>query len=363
MDEQQSDVSNPGGAGETPSASSKRSWLKPALGYIFAAACLVWVFHDVDVRDIWQHVRNVNPWWVALAIMCDVLAYVCQGVRWSLLLLPVGRVSPAQSTQAIYAGLFTNEVLPLKAGELVRAYLIARWLQVKMGAVIPSMLVERLFDGIWLALGLMLMTIFLPLPRNLLEAGDVLGILLMLATGMFFFVILRQSKTTVDTTTIVSENRPRESEARKSLRSIIGTIERVASGVQAIGMSRSTYLAFAASLVLLVLQALSFWLVMYAYGLRLSFFVGAVVFLIVHLGTALPNAPANIGSYQFFTVVGLTFFGVDKTYAAGFSVVVFILLTLPLWLLGFLALSRNGTTLLTVRADINRFYTGGVKRV
>ncbi|MBA3713121.1 MAG: flippase-like domain-containing protein [Pyrinomonadaceae bacterium] len=362
MDEQQPDVNKLGGAGDTPSASSKRSWLKPALGYLFAAVCLVWVFHDVDVRDVWRHVRNVNPWWVAVAILCDVLGYVCQGVRWSLLLRPVGRVSTAKSTQAIYAGLFTNEALPLKAGELVRAYLIARWLRVKLSAIVPSMLVERLLDGIWLVFGLALAMIFLPLPRNLLEAGDALGIVLVIATGMFFYVIARRSKTTI-ATAAVNEHRPRESKTWKPLRSMSAMVGRVAGGVQAIGLSRDTYLAFAASFVLLLLQALSFWLVMYAYGLRRSFFVGAVVFLIVHLGTALPNAPANIGSYQFFTVVGLTLFGVDKTYAAGFSVVVFILLTLPLWLLGFVALSRSGTTLLTVREEISRLYAGGDERV
>ncbi|MFI5174362.1 MAG: hypothetical protein ACHQKY_05865, partial [Terriglobia bacterium] len=87
-------------------------------------------------------------------------------------------------------------------------------------------------------------------------------------------------------------------------------------------------------------------------GLRLPWWTGAVVFLIVHLGTALPNAPANVGTYQFFTVVGLTLFGVDKTLATGFSVVVFILLTVPLWILGFFALSQTGMTLRTIRSEI-----------
>ncbi|MBI1925922.1 flippase-like domain-containing protein [Candidatus Poribacteria bacterium] len=119
-------------------------------------------------------------------------------------------------------------------------------------------------------------------------------------------------------------------------------------------MSRFFYIAFIVSLFLLVLQAVAFWLVMWAYGLRLSFWIGAVVFLIVYLGTALPNAPSNVGTYQFFCVVGLTLFGVEKTLATGFSVVVFILLTFPLWPIGFFALSRSGMTLRTLQNEINR---------
>jgi len=68
----------------------------------------------------------------------------------------------------------------------------------------------------------------------------------------------------------------------------------------------------------------------------------------------MPNAPANVGTYQFFTVVGLTLFGVEKTLASGFSVVVFVLLTAPLWVIGILALNRSGMTLTEIRNEINR---------
>jgi uncharacterized membrane protein YbhN (UPF0104 family) len=97
---------------------------------------------------------------------------------------------------------------------------------------------------------------------------------------------------------------------------------------------------------------MSFWLVMRAYGLDLPFPAGVAVILIVHLGTAVPNAPANIGTYQFFTVTGLTLFGVDKSSAAGFSLAVFAILTLPLWALGSWALGRSGLTLLAVRTEM-----------
>jgi hypothetical protein len=82
--------------------------------------------------------------------------------------------------------------------------------------------------------------------------------------------------------------------------------------------------------------------------------------LVIRLGTALPNAPAIVGSFQFFTVLGLRFFGEDKTVAAGFSIVYFLALTIPLWTLGLLAISRSGVSLSTIRfeAAALRRYTG-----
>lgn len=102
-----------------------RARLRRVLGYALAAACLAWVLHDYDFRDLLRRVAAMNLALVAAAILCDVLSYVCQGVRWRLLRRPFGSISVLRTTQAVYAGLFTNEVMPMKPGELVRAYLVA----------------------------------------------------------------------------------------------------------------------------------------------------------------------------------------------------------------------------------------------
>ncbi len=331
----------------TPPAKPASRLIKTVFGYLLAVACLVWVFHGIHVGRLLRYMTTINWWWVALAIGFDILSYICQGLRWQLLLRPIGDISWLQTTQAIYAGLFTNEVLPLRFGEFVRAYLVSRWVSAEFVSIIPSMAVERLFDGVWLAVAIGLTAMLVPLPKDLLEAGDILGVIVLLATGLFVYVVFRKEKTPADKT-------PGEFSGWKPLRLITSFVGRLASGLREIGTSRFFYTAFSVSLLFLVLQALAFWLILWAYGLRLSFWVGFVVLLIVHLGTAIPNAPANVGTYQFFTVVGLTLFGVEKTLATGFSVVVFVLLTVPLWIIGFLALSRSGMTLAEIRNEINR---------
>lgn len=332
-----------GGEALAPKEASRRAWPRAALGYGLALACLVWVFHDFDFGDLLRRVAAMNPWWVAAAVLCDVLSYVCQGARWRLLLRPLGRISVLRSTQAVYAGLFVNEVLPMKLGELVRALLVSRWMSARLGSVAASILVERLCDGVWLAAGVVLAALFLPLPRGLVRAGDVFGVGILVALLLFALLSVTARRDAPDT------DRPasftpwgRLSRAARAL------VRRLALELRVIGHSRGAVWAFALSSALLVLQGLSFWMVMRAYGLRLPLAAGAVVFLIVHLGTALPNAPANVGTYQFFAVLGLTVLGVDKTTAAGFSLVVFAVLTVPLWAIGFWALGRSGLTLLDV---------------
>jgi hypothetical protein len=84
----------------------------------------------------------------------------------------------------------------------------------------------------------------------------------------------------------------------------------------------------------------------------ITFFGALVVLLVINLGVSLPNAPANVGSYQFFCVLGLSVFQVEKSTATAFSVFAFIALTFPFIFLGFAALVRSGFSLRSMRQQV-----------
>lgn len=127
-------------------------------------------------------------------------------------------------------------------------------------------------------------------------------------------------------------------------------------------LSRNSLVAFLLSLAMLILQGMSFWLVMRAYGLSLPLLAGVAVILIVHLGSAVPTVPGNIGTYQFFTVVGLKLFGVDKAAASGFSMVVYAVLSLPVFVFGFWSLGRSGLTLFDIKPGCEKRFAQKSKR-
>jgi glycosyltransferase 2 family protein len=326
---------------EAPPVPGSSSVAKQVLGYLFAAAGLAWVIHDVSLRELLRAAPAIDWRWIALAVVFDVSAYVCQGVRWSLLLRPLGDVPVLRATQAIYVGLFSNELLPLRIGELVRGYLVSRWIPTSFAAVLPSIIAERFFDGIWLAAGIGVAAIFVPLPRNLLDAADALGLFILIATALLAVFMIRYEDR------LAAPSRDGPGWVRTWLR-------RLAGALQKMGRSRQFYLALAVSLLLLALQSLAFWSVMRACGIDQSVWVGLIVLLIIHLGTAIPNAPANLGSFQFFCVVGLTLFGVAKPLATGLSMISFTVLTVPLWLIGIYALAKSGTSFHQLRADVRR---------
>ena len=324
-------------------------WLliKRNLGYLLAIICLIWLFHDLQWDKLFQQLVRIKWVWIAPAIFCDLLSYVIEGLRWHLLLRPLGRLSPLRTTQAIYAGLFTNEILPLRMGELVRTYLVSRWLQLKFTVIVPSVIIERLFDGLWLAIGIGLTTIFVDLPEDLLDAADVFGIIILIMTVLFIVLLIFGEKLFP---TAGSEKMP-----AKNMFSKMGEIlNKLISGIKTIGLTPEFYAALCVSSMVLIFQIMGLWLMMHAYGLDLSLWIGAAVLIIEHLGNVIPNAPSNVGTYQFFIVLALSIFGIDKTTATGFSVVAFIVLTIPFWVLGMIAVSLTGMKIKDIRNEVNK---------
>jgi uncharacterized protein (TIRG00374 family) len=315
-------------------------------GYAVAGGTLVWVFHDVDWAALIASLRNMHWWWLAPAVAADIASYGAQGARWSLLLRPLGRLPLLKAAQAIYAGLFTNEVLPLRMGEVLRGYLAGTWSSLPLTLVFSSILVERFLDGLWTALALGLVVLLVPLPRYLVDAEEILAGAIFAAAAVFIYAVLRKEKQIKEAGGVPARP-PGQSRWTR-------LIAQVASALGSIGGAPSFFGAVALSGLLLALQAVSFWLVMKAYGLPLSLWQGAAVLLIVHLGTMVPGAPSNVGTYQFFTVVGLLIFGVEKTTAAGFSLAVFVILTVPLWAVGLVAFGSAGLNLRTIREEVSR---------
>jgi glycosyltransferase 2 family protein len=332
---------------KAPAGRNYKHYASIAILYLIAALCLFWVFYDVHPVRFLESL-SINNWkWIPLAVLFQMTNFGLQGLRWKYLLQPVGILPWIKATRAVFAGQLVNGMFPMRIGELARVFLVSRWLSVDIFSAIPSISVETLFDSLWLAIAIGTIAFFVPLPLSMQNAIILFGSFSLIAAGLFIFVVFWKRKAS-------HHNVPAGSFIEKIWNHINRLFHRLLDGLQKIGLSRAFFASFFVSLLMLITQTLAFWLVMLACGLKLSVWAGVFVFLIVHLGTMIPSAPSNIGTYQFFTVLGLSLFGVDKSIAAGFSLVVFFVLTTPILLAGFFAIHSTGMTLRTVRADLGR---------
>jgi uncharacterized protein (TIRG00374 family) len=305
-------------------------WLPQVLSYAISLVCLIIVLHNYNIRDLGE-LRQLEWKWVALGMAFDLSVYLCHAWRWVLLYRPVARLPYWRTVQAIYIGLFANEVLPLRVGELIRCYLVAHWNEEMLSVVFASAAVERIIDGFWMVLSFIVAAQHLPgIPYWLNDTVHVLEAIVVAGMLLLGYVMRHKSHAHA----MVRESR------------WAATLRHVVEGLHTMGNPRTMAKVVPVSFLYLLLQVLSYWALMKAFELDLSVWDAAAVLAIVRLGTVVPNAPGNIGLINVACLIALhNVFGVEPNDAKTFSLVLFLSLTLPLLAGGAIATALTGLNL------------------
>jgi len=306
------------------------SWIPHAALYCFSAGCLVWVLHGYPLRDLFTAIATLDFRWVLLAVGIDLSVYVCHGWRWNTLLAPVVGLRLWRTVQAVYIGLFANELLPLRTGEVIRYYLLAHWNNFRISLSLSSAAVERLIDGFWLLGAFALTAGFVKgIPHDLILLVRALAALLIVGAGLFSWVVWHKQQAHA----VVSRGR-----GASALRHVV-------EGLHLMGNLPTLSRTALVSLLYLVLQVATVWALMKAYGLDLSFWAAGGVLTVVRFATVVPSAPGNLGLFQVACVVALGLFDIEKNDAKTFSFIMFFSLTLPLLVGGAIATAMAGLNL------------------
>jgi uncharacterized protein (TIRG00374 family) len=302
-------------------------WMPQVLGYAVSLGCLVWVFHNYKIADLLPQLRSLEWKWVALGVGLDVAVYFCQAWRWIILYRPVDRLPFWRTLQAIFVGLFANEVLPLRVGELIRCYLVAHWNDQPISVVFASAGIERLIDGFWMILSFVVVAQQLNgIPGWLMYTVHGLEVVVALGIAFMGYVMVHKSHAHA----LVRESR------------WAAVLRHVVEGLHTMGNWRTLAQVMPVSFLYLVLQVLSYWALMRAFQLDLSAWDAVAVLAIVRLGIVVPNAPANIGLINAACLIALKVFGVERNDAGEFSIVLFLAVTLPLLIGGAIATALTG---------------------
>lgn len=163
-----------------------------ALGFGLAALFLWLALRNVDGAALAAAARGLSPVWVAAAPLVLVLGYLCRILRWqSMLRRHNPHLAPGRSAVAFVGSIAANNLLPLRAGDALRAFGFSRWLGVPSGAVLATVLVERLLDLVFLILALALALWALSLDTAAVGLARSGGTVLAVLGGVSLLLLLR----------------------------------------------------------------------------------------------------------------------------------------------------------------------------
>jgi uncharacterized protein (TIRG00374 family) len=119
------------------------------VGLVVTAAALWFAFRGVDFAQLGRDVARANLW---VLILPSVPAYLwtlyVRALRWQHLIGGVGEASTGALFRATSVGFMVNNVFPLRMGELVRAWQLARESKMSATAVFGTVVVERVIDAV-----------------------------------------------------------------------------------------------------------------------------------------------------------------------------------------------------------------------
>src|SRR3954463_14813088 len=133
----------------------KLGW-RGALGFVLSAASLYFAFKGIAFAKVVENVRHANPALLLLAVVAATCTFPLRAWRWRPILDPIAPDLPfAPLFSATVIGMMINNVFPVRAGEVARAYALARSTpRVSFPAAFASLAVDRVFDVI-IVFGLM----------------------------------------------------------------------------------------------------------------------------------------------------------------------------------------------------------------
>lgn len=311
------------------------NWLK--FGVALAISLLfAWLFvRGLDLEEVADSLRSANYVYVAPALLLFAASVAFRAFRWRYFLLPNDDLSWRQLLPSVLIGYAGNNLLPLRAGELVRAQHLSDHYGVSRMHTFGALLMERLFDSAVLAT-------FVLWGLVITDAGDAylgLGLLLAGASAGAFVVCTVVSRHPGLPERISRWDLPFFTpRVRQEIAGLGGSF---LAGFTVLTSWRRFGLAALTSVAAWSLELAMYLLIAQAFSLELSVLRIAFAGAAANIAMSLPSAQGGVGPFQYFATQALTRAGVAETAAAAYALALHVFLVAPVSLVGLVVLWRS----------------------
>lgn len=310
---------------------SRKNVLQVALSLLVGGGFLVLAFRNVPLAELAAALRQVTWWWLVPAVCVSLLIQLFRAWRWQLELRPLEHVLLPRLWVVTSVAYMAINLLPARMGEFVRPWLLARHSSVKFTNVVGNLVIEKTMDSVvivfYILVGL-LTTSNLPewVRRGAAVPAVAAAVLVVLVLLLWW-----RGESFLDRW-VVSRLPER---AALGLKRILGAF---LDGMRILPDQRLVATVFVVSVALWFLPILSSYILIRAFHFDVPFSAAVMVFIFIGFGTALPNAPGMIGTFQYACILALGLFGISQSDSLAYGLVLNAIQLLTLVAQGVVAL-------------------------
>ena len=304
-----------------------RSW-RVWLGFAVSILFIWFAFRGQNYDLIWAALRSADYIWLLPALAAYFLGVGVRAVRWNHLLRPVQNIPARKLFPIVVVGYMGNNVLPFRAGEVVRSYALSARYGVRKSASLATIAIERVFDGLTMLLFMLVASLTIAFTRDLRHLALLATLLFALASvGLFVMVLfpaLRHRTTSAAVAILPERYGERVEQMADSFFDGLGILRR-----------RHELLTVALTSILAWLcEASMYALVARAFDLDVGPSGILLVTAVANLATLIPSSPGYVGPFEAGVVLALGALGISREVALSYAVVLHAALYFPVTLLG-----------------------------
>ena len=312
-----------------------RRW-QLALGILVSAVFLYFALKGLDLPAVWATIRGARYAWIVPGVAVYFGAVWARTWRWHYLLRPIKYISTKAMFPVVAIGYMGNNIYPVRAGELLRAYVLRRRENVAISASLATIIVERALDGV-----VMLSFVFINLPElatltsdsgfaGSIQALAIIGAVVFFSAVLVFMLMAVFPKRAMQ---VIEWLTMRLLPERFRTR-VIDLSERFLEGFAALRSPLDVLMVLVTSIVIWLLETGKYWFVMHGFDFGVPFYVLMLMNGVVNLATTIPSSPGYVGTFDAPGIAILAAYGVNREVATAYTLVLHAALWFPITALG-----------------------------
>ena len=321
--------------------------MRTLLVSVLAIALFAWFLGHANLHDVWSQLQHARVSLLFAGFGAVVLTYVIRAWRWQFLLKPIGRTRFRTTFRATVIGFAALGLLPARAGDVIRPYLLARQERLPTAATFATIVMERVLDLI-AVLGLLALYVWgladtAAFPSALLRSIEISSAVAGLAAVVLMalmWILATHPERIGDLVFVAARILPHAMADR-----LAALTRTFSSGFAVAREPRALATSLVLSFPLWVAIAAEAWLVTIAFGISMPFAGTFLLQALLVIGVAVPT-PGAVGSYHEAYRIGVTtVFGAPDDKAVAAAIVTHAISYFPVILTGMLFMIQDGLSL------------------
>jgi len=318
----------------------KLDW-KFYLGLVIGSLFLFLSLKGFKYVEFLEQIKMVNWYLLILSVVIYYLTYVSRVLRWRYLTDPIkDGMSFRNLFSAIAIGFGANNMLPMRLGELARAYALGKIEKVSAGSVLATVVIERVFDTI-AVIALVVIILLGPASEQfskyegaLRTAGYSSLVFLIFIVG---FLVLLEKKTDKAIKLMSFFIRPLSKKLQEKMGRFLISF---AAGIGVLYRGGALLMVVLYTVLTWALIALFYYTIIISFplGSDLPFSASIAVVVFIAFASVIPAPPGYVGTFEVGGISALMIYGLAKYQAAGVVIVMHALNIFPAIIMGLIFL-------------------------